>query len=172
MSEVPRPVVHGRVVRLGAKPRVAGEHGLPKPEVTEATVSSQGIGGDYNLYRQTQRAGDPAMALLLLPLETVEELTREGWPVSPGDLGENVTTAGIPYDRLAPRQRLRIGAVVAETSKACDPCDNLYLLPYVGRERGPAFLKATLGRRGWYARVLEPGRIRKGDPVELVGDRS
>ena len=158
-------------MRLGAKPKTRGEHGLPKPEVAEATVSLQGFSGDYNLYRQTQRAGDPDMALLLMPLETLEQLRREGWPVSPGDLGENVTTAGVPYDRLRPRQRVRLGGVVAETSKACDPCDNLFLLPYVGRDRGPAFLKATLGRRGWYARVLQAGVVRKGDPIELVGDR-
>jgi MOSC domain-containing protein YiiM len=164
--------IRGRVVRLGAKGKVPGEHGLPKPEIREATVSLQGFTTDYNLYRQTQRSGDPDMALLLMPLETLEELRREGWPVSPGDLGENVTTSGIPYDRLRPPQRVRLGAVVAETSKSCDPCDNLYLLPYIGHERGPAFLKATLGRRGWYARVLTPGVVHKGDAIELVEDSS
>jgi MOSC domain-containing protein YiiM len=159
---------HGRVARLGSKPRTPGERGLPKPEVAEAVVTPAGFATDYNLYRQTEKGGDPEMALLLMPLETLEELQREGWPVRPGDLGENVTTSGIPYARLRPPQRLRIGAVVAVTSRPCDPCDNLYALPYVGRERGPAFLKATLGRRGWFARVLVPGVVRRGDPIELV----
>ena len=159
----------GVVLRLGAKPKVAGEHGLPKPELAEARIRFEGVESDYNLYRQTQKAGDPEMALLLMPKETLDDLRREGWPVQPGDLGENVTTSGIPYDALRPPQRLRLGGVVAQTSRPCEPCDNLFLLPYVGRTRGPEFLKATLGRRGWFARVVEPGVVRKGDPIVLLG---
>jgi MOSC domain-containing protein YiiM len=158
----------GTVVRLGAKPKAAGERGLPKPELGEAKISLGGIENDYNLYRQTQKGGDPDMALLLLPAETLDELRREGWPVRPGDLGENVTTSGISYESLRPPRRLRLGTVVAQTSRPCEPCDNLFLLPYVGRERGPSFLKVMLGRRGWFARVLVPGLVRKGDPIDLL----
>ena len=161
----------GTVRRLGAKAKVAGEHGLPKPELLEARVTVRGVEGDYNLYRETSKAGDPAMALLLIPEETLEGLNREGWPVRPGDLGENITTSGIAYERLAPPRRLQIGEAVVETTKPCEPCDNLYLLPYVGRERGPAFLKATLGRRGWFARVVREGNVRRGDRIEPVDGR-
>ena len=159
----------GTVRRLGAKSRVEGEHGLPKPELPEARITVRGVDGDYNLYRETKRGGDPEMALLLLPEETIEELNRGGWPVRPGDLGENVTTSGIPYGRLAPPRQLRLGEVVVQTTKPCEPCDNLCLLPYVGRERGPAFLKAMLGRRGWFAKVVREGVVRKGDAIELMG---
>jgi len=164
-ADDPGPI-HGTVLRLGAKPRVAGERGLPKPELAEARLLLSGVEGDYNLYRETQKAGDPDMALLLMPAETLAELAREGWPVRPGDLGENVTTSGISYDSLRPRRTLRIGRAVVQTSKACEPCDNLYALPYVGREKGPAFLKTMLGRRGWYARVVAEGRVRKGDAID------
>lgn len=162
----PRPseaVVH----RLAAKGRREGEHGLPKPEIPVAELSFDGVRGDYNVYRQEEKRGDPAMALLVLPLETIEELNRDGWPVRPGDLGENITTRGVPYDRLEPPARFSLGSARVETTKACTPCTNLYLLPYVGRERGPKFLRATLGRRGWYARVLTPGTVRTGDPLAL-----
>ena len=158
----------GEVVRLGAKHRVQGEHGLPKPELLEARLTVHGVEGDYNLYRETQKGGDPEMALLVMPLETIEALNREGWPVRPGDLGENVTTRGVAYDALAPRRRFRLGSAVAETTKPCTPCDNLYALPYVGAQRGPEFLKVTLGRRGWFARVVEPGSVRRGDRLELL----
>ena len=158
----------GTVVRLGSKPKVPGERGLPKPELLEARISVDGMEGDYNLYRQTRKGGDPDMALLLFPREMLEELGREGWPVRPGDLGENVTIAGIPYEALAPPQRLVIGTALVETTKPCEPCDNLFALPYVGPVRGPAFLKATLGRRGWFARVIREGRARRGDSVELL----
>ncbi len=158
----------GFVYRLGSKGKRAGERGLPKPEVGQAEILAEGLEGDYNVYRQTERAGDPAMALLLIPLETIEALNRDGWPVRPGDLGENVTTRGVRYEELRPGRRFRIGSAVVEISKACDPCTNLYTLPYVGDAKGPAFLRATLGRRGWYARVVTPGRTRRGDPVERV----
>jgi len=157
--------LRGTVRRLGAKPRTPSEHGLPKPELEQAEFRFGGVDGDYNLYRQTQKGGDPEMAILLIPEETLAELRAEGWPVRPGDLGENVLTSGIPYDALTPRRRVRLGAAVVETAKPCDPCDNLYLLPYVGPPRGPAFLKAMLGRRGWYARVVREGTVRRGDPV-------
>ena len=161
--------VSGRVFELHRKSEVAGEHGLPKPRVSEAFASKAGLAGDFNRYRHEQKHDDPAMALLLMPSETLEQLNREGWPVRPGDLGENITTKGIAYDSFAPGRRFKIGQAVVEITKACTPCDNLYLLPYVGAARGPQFLQTTLGRRGWYARVLDEGQLRAGDPVELLG---
>lgn len=165
MTGAPGDPVLGRVVGLHRKPETPGQHGLPKLPVPFVRVGPQGVEGDFNRFRQEERHADPAMALLILPAETIEALNREGWPVRPGDLGENITTEGIPYADLSPPHRFRIGGAVTEVAKPCEPCDNLYLLPYVGRERGPAFLKATLGRRGWYARVREAGEIRVGDPI-------
>ena len=162
------PNRHGTVLRLGAKGEKPGERGLPKPEQLRARFTVEGVEGDYNLYRQTNKHGDPEMAVLILPVETLERLQAEGWPVQPGDVGENVTSSGIAYDALRPPRRAKIGEAMVVTSRPCDPCDNLFLLPYVGRERGPAFLKAMLGRRGWYARVLHPGWVRRGDPIELL----
>jgi MOSC domain-containing protein YiiM len=158
----------GVVLRLGGKPKTDGQRGLPKPELAEATLSAQGVLGDYNHFRQTSRAGDPDMAILLMPVETLDDLNREGWPVRPGDLGENVTTHGVAYADLAPPRRLRVGGAVLTTTKPCTPCDNLYALPYVGSERGPAFLKTTLGRRGWFARVDTGGGVRRGDRIDLL----
>jgi len=161
-STVPRG---GKVVGLYRKPEVPGEHGLPKPSVLEAEIDRRGLKGDFNRYRHEEKRDDAGMAVLLMPSETIEALTREGWPVRPGDLGENVATSGIEYDAFAPGSRFRIGASVLEVSKACTPCENLYLLPYVGPERGPEFLRVMLGRRGWYARVIREGRVRVGDPI-------
>jgi MOSC domain-containing protein YiiM len=166
MSEVSRP--SGRVVELHRKPEVAGEHGLPKRTVPEAFVTSEGVEGDFNRYRHEEKRDDPGMALLIVPRETLTQLSLEGWPVRPGDLGENITTEGIAYDAFVPGRRFRAGEVVFEVSKACTPCDNLYLLPYVGPDRGPEFLRVMLDRRGWYARVVREGRIRAGDRVEAT----
>ncbi len=124
-----------------------------------------GPDGDFNRWRHEEQHDDESMAVLLMPLETLDDLGREGWPVRPGDLGENVTTRGIPYDEFRPTRAFAIGAARVVVTKACTPCTNLYQLPYVGSERGPAFLKATLNRRGWYARVSDEGEVRVGDSI-------
>ncbi len=95
-------------------------------------------------------------------------MREEGWPVQPGDLGENLTLAGLSYDGLTPGTVLRLGEVRLQVSKACDPCTVLFTLPYVGVERGPEFLRVMNGRRGWYARVLHGGLVRSGSPVEVA----
>jgi MOSC domain-containing protein YiiM len=153
---------------LHQKPEVPGERGLPKPSVAKAFVSFAGFAGDFNRYRHEEKKDDPAMALLIMPRETLAELDREGWPVRSGDLGENITTEGIPYDAFVVGRRFRAGEMEFEISKACTPCDNLYQLPYVGPTRGPEFLKVMLDRRGWYARVLREGWVHAGDRVEPV----
>ncbi len=159
------PSAGGRVRQLNRKPEVPGQRGLPKVPVPEARVTVRGVEGDFNRYRHEEKADEPAMALLLMPIETIEQFGREGWPVRPGDLGENITTEGVPYGDFAPGRRFWIGAVRVEITKPCTPCDNLYQLPYLGRERGPQFVRASLGRRGWYARVLAEGTVRTGDPI-------
>ena len=120
-------------------------------------------------WRTEKAAGDPDQAVLLLSEETLADLRAEGWPVQAGDIGENLTVAGLPADALRPGVRVRLGEVVLEVSKACDPCTILHTLPYVGLERGPAFLRAMAGRRGWFARVLQGGTIRSDAAVEVVG---
>ena len=91
--------------------------------------------------------------------------------VERGDLGENITLGGVPESSLAPGVRLRLGRVELQISKPCVPCSETYSLPYIGPERGPAFVRALVGRRGWYARVLREGRLDLTTPVVLdAGD--
>jgi MOSC domain-containing protein YiiM len=155
----------GHVYLLNRKSLTPGERGLPKLPVEEARLTHHGVEGDFNQYRHDVARDDPAMAVLIVPLETIRDLNREGWPVRPGDFGENITSEGVAYDEYAPGRRFQIGEVEVEVTKPCTPCDNLFTLPYVGRVRGPEFLRVTLGRRGWYARVVREGQVRKGDSI-------
>src|SRR5690348_8220179 len=117
--------MRARIHSLHQKPRTEGERGFPKPAVDEARVTETGLEGDYNHYRQTKKAGTNDHAVLLLSTETLHALAAEGWPVAPGDLGENVTVEGFAYDALAPGDRVALGdEVVLEISEACDPCVN------------------------------------------------
>lgn len=158
----------GTVERVSVKPRTPGQRGLPKHAVSRLQITPAGAEGDYNHYRTTKVQGDPNLAILMLTREVIDGLRAEGWPVEPGDLGENLTLAGVPEASLKPGTRLRIGEALLEVSEPCDPCTEIYVLPYVGKEKGPGFVRTLTGRRGWFARVLSPGEIVPGAPVEVT----
>ena len=157
------------VRQINVKSLTEGERGLPKKPVDSAFISFAGVQGDFNVYRHEKRRDDPDSALLIMPIEKIRELNSEGWPIEPGDLGENLTTSGIPYDSFEVGKIFTAGEATFQISRACDPCDNLFLLSYVGRSKGPKFLKTMLGRRGWYARVLKEGRVKAQDQITYTG---
>jgi MOSC domain-containing protein YiiM len=159
--------VRGRVVQLHLKPRQGRARGLPKRAVPQLSITPEGVQGDFNRWRTEKADGDPDQAVLVLSEEILSALRTEGWPVEPGHLGENLTLADLPADAFHPGARLHIGDVVLELSKPCDPCTVLYTLPYVGVERGPAFLRTLENRRGWFARVVQGGEVRAGMPVHM-----
>lgn len=158
----------GSVQRLSVKPRTPGQRGLPKQAVPRLRITPAGAEGDYNHYRSTKVHGDPDLAILVLTREVIDTLRAEGWPVEPGDLGENLTLDGVQETVLKPGCRLRIGEVLLEVSQPCDPCTEVYVLPYVGKAKGPAFVRTLTGRRGWFTRVLESGEIVPGATVEVT----
>src|SRR5206468_3796920 len=105
--------------------------------------------------------------------EGIDELAALGFAVSPGSLGENVTTVGIPRRQWRAGQRWRIGAdVVLEVTKCRAPCAtlNVYgpkiqtaMFDALARDGDPASPK--WGLSGFYASVAVPGIIRPGDHV-------
>jgi MOSC domain-containing protein YiiM len=160
--------VVGRIVQLHLKPREGRARGLPKRMVPQLTITPAGVEGDFNRWRTEEADGDPDQAVLLLAQEILAQLRAEGWPVQPGQLGENLTVADLPADALQPGTRVHVGEVVLEVSKPCNPCTVLYGLPYVGTDRGPAFLRTLQGRRGWFARVLQGGTVSADMPVKVT----
>ena len=167
-----RVPVRGRVVHVHLKPREGRARGLPKRAAPELTITPEGVQGDFNRWRSEEANGDPDQAVLLLTEEILSALRTEGWPVQAGELGENLTLADLPPDAFQPGARMRVGEVELEVSKPCDPCTVLFTLPYVGAERGPAFLRTLKGRRGWFARVVRGGTVRPGMPVEVTASSS
>jgi len=108
------------------------------------------------------------MALLIYPMETIQELNQEGWPVQPGDVGENLTITGYAHDTFKVGQQYKAGDSTIEISLECDPCTNLGLLPYVGQKHITTFMNTILHRRGWYARIVKEGEIKPGDSFKLI----
>ncbi len=157
----------GRVVGLFVKGEVPGEPGLPKESVPELDLTPAGARGDFNHYRTEELHGDPDSAILLLPHELLDALREDGWPVGPGHLGENIGIRGIAWTEFRPGRTFRLGRAELRTTRECTPCERLQFLPYVGPERLAEFMRATLSRRGWYARVVRPGATRLGDAVDV-----
>ena len=156
------------IYQINSKPYTEGERGLPKVLVPFAQVLYHGILGDFNRYREEKHNGRLDRALLLMPLEMIAVLNEEGWPIQPGDIGENITTKGIVYSDYFTGARYRLGEIEIEISELATPCENLKLLPYIGQERWPECRKAMMGRRGWYARVLKEGVIHQNDEIKRI----
>lgn len=157
------------VYQINVRPRTPGTRGLPKRAVEKAELRKTGVAGDFNRYRSEKLDGDPDSAVSILPRETLQELQQEGWPVQPGDLGENLTTSGILHSEFEEGDRFRIGSQVEiEITRACRPCRNLALLPYVSEARLKEFMQALLNRRGWYACVKVEGEVRPGASLHRI----
>ena len=154
--------------QINKKPKSKGKPGLPKIPTHNAQVIKNGVLGDYNNFRDSKKNNDPNMALMILSTDILQDLNNEGWPVKPGDLGENLTLSNIDYSVIAPAQRYKIGGIEIEISFICDPCMTLKHLSYVGSEKVKDFIKTLVKRRGWYARVLKPGHISRGDTISNI----
>ena len=96
-----------------------------------------------------------ARQVLVMDLETLEE-----FGIAPGRARENITTRGIALGSLPLGQRLRAGEVLLEVTKPCTPCHQM-------DEIRQGLQEAIRGRRGLLCRVVESGRIRRGDRVEI-----
>ncbi|MBT6866176.1 MAG: hypothetical protein HOA19_02380, partial [Candidatus Marinimicrobia bacterium] len=97
MGKLAPKILMKNIVQINIKPKILSEHGLPKTPVTSVTLSKSGLEGDYNNFRTLKKDQNPDMAVLVYPIETIHELNNEGWPIMPGDLGENFTLSGIPH---------------------------------------------------------------------------
>lgn len=93
--------------------------------------------------------------VLLMDEETLEE-----FGIAPGQARENITTRGISLGSLPLGQRLRAGEALLEVTKPCTPCHQM-------DEIRQGLQEALRGRRGLLCRVVEPGRIRRGDRIEI-----
>jgi MOSC domain-containing protein YiiM len=151
---VPAPRVHQISISDG---------GVPKLPVPEARITVDGVAGDRQ--RNGEIHGGRDQAVCLYSLEVIEALRAEGHAIKPGSSGENLTIAGLEWDRLKPGGRLRVGdAVCLEIASYTAPC----------KQNARWFTNGDFSRisqklhPGWsrlYARVLSEGTVRPGDSV-------
>jgi MOSC domain-containing protein YiiM len=138
--------------------------GVPKLPCGVGEVRFGGIAGDRQ--RDLRYHGGPLRAVSLYSLELIHALQNEGHALDVGSIGENLTLAGIAWERMVPGATVEAGVVLLELTAYAAPCTNL--LPYF---RDGEFKRVSQKLHpGWsrlYARVLREGAIRIGDPVRV-----
>ncbi len=140
--------------------------GVPKLPVREAELTPTGLVGDRQRYPLIH--GGPKRALCLYSLEVIQALQAEGHPIYPGSIGENVTIAGLDWERLAPGRRLALGdEVVVELTSYANPCRNIRDSFDAGKFKRVS-QKQHAGESRLYARVIRTGRLVVGQKVRVL----
>jgi MOSC domain-containing protein YiiM len=151
--------------------------GIPKyPVAGPVTLDSAGIEGDWQLNRSLH--GGPDRAVLMISANVVADLARQGFPVIPGSLGENLTVEGLDPHLWRSGQRYRIGdSALIELTNLRKPCAALDQYgPLIKRELYDAACKAGdvlsghWAHGGFYGRVVRAGLISSGAPVVLESE--
>jgi len=152
-----------RVVQISVSPG-----GVPKTPVEAAKVTVDGVEGDA--HRDHAHHGGPDRAVCLFSLEVIEALQAEGHPIAPGALGENLTVHGLDWSQVTPGSQLRVGEdVVLEVTRYTSPCMNI-TRSFLDGDYARVSQKRHPGWSRVYARVLVPGPVRRGDPIQLVSE--
>ena len=166
----------GHVVAVAAD----GGHHFSKPLRDDIhVIAGMGVEGDAHFGAAVQHrsrvAADPSQPNLrqvhLLHAELHEELQAKGFAVSPGVMGENITTIGLELLDLPTGSLLRIGrdALLCITGLR-NPCKQLddyqsgLLAAVLDRDDEGRLLR----KAGVMAVVVESGVIRPNDPIRIT----
>ena len=165
----------GRVLAVSAR---RGHHFSKTNALEIRLIAGLGVDGDAHagttVKHRSRVAKDPNQPNLrqvhLIHAELFEELRAGGFAVSPGDLGENVTTAGIDLLALPVGARLHLGdQAVVEVTGLRNPCVQIDRFQ-------PGLMAAVLDRAadgslirkaGVMGVVRSGGDVRPGDPVAI-----
>lgn len=128
-------------------------------------VAGSGLAGDAVC--DLRHHGGDDQAVYAYAREDLDVWERKlGRPLPSGCFGENLTTNGLNVSDALIGERWRIGSgLVLEVTSGRIPCRTFQ--GHLG-ERGWVKRFTRKGATGAYLRVIEPGEIRAGDPVEII----
>lgn len=157
----------------------SARHTLAKPNADKIRLlAGLGVEGDAHsgatVKHRSRVARDPSQPNLrqvhLVHAELHDILREQGFTVTAGQMGENVTTRGVDLLALPTGARLRLGdAAIVEVTGLRNPCAQLDRIQ-------PGLMGATLERArdgslirkaGIMGIVLEGGDVRPGDPIRV-----
>lgn len=138
--------------------------GVPKLPVARCRVTEAGLDGDR--HHDLHFHGGPLRAVCLYSLEVIQALQREGHPIAPGTIGENLTVSGLDWALVIPDVQLDVGEVRLQLTKFVTPCANI-AGSFLGGDFSRVAQKVNPGWSRVCARVVKPGMVRVGDAVTL-----
>ena len=139
--------------------------GVPKHPVLEAVITKAGVEGDRQ--QNLKVHGGPDRAVCLYSQELIERLQDEGHSIEAGSSGENLTLAGLEWEKLQPGDQLRIGPEVRiEIMSYTTPCEKNAQW-FLERDIKRVSQKMNPGWSRLYAKVLREGVVRPGDELVL-----
>ena len=157
----------------------SGTHSMVKPRATAIRLlAGLGVEGDAHqgvtVKHRSRVARDPTQPNLrqihLIHAELHDELRAAGFVLSPGEMGENITTSGVDLLGLPTGTRLRLGdAAMIEITGLRNPCRQLDGLR-------PGLMAATLAhdangnlirKAGVMGVVITGGDVRVGDAIAV-----
>jgi MOSC domain-containing protein YiiM len=147
-----------------------GKQSVPGPVQVRApgpktTGLGSGLVGDF--IGDGRHHGGDSQAVYAFQREDLDAwAARLGRDLPSGFFGENLTTRGLDVNEARLGERWRVGdSVLLQVTTPRIPCATFR--GWVGE---PAWAKlfTAEGRPGAYLRVVEPGELRAGDPIEVV----
>lgn len=161
----PRPNPHKEVgwTGIGKQPTDGPvEVRAPGPK---STGQGSGLVGDF--IGDGKHHGGDDQAVYAFQREDLDEWERRLRRELPnGFFGENLTTIGLDINNARIGERWRIGdEVVLQVTAPRIPCATFR--GWMG-EKGWAKIFTAAGRPGAYLKVIAPGAIRAGDPIEVI----
>lgn len=134
---------------------ISRKKGTRKTVVDEAEiVKDHGLEGDAH-------AGPWHRQVSFLAMESIEKTRKQGLDVTFGDFAENIATSGIDWKDIPIGTRVRIGDnALLEVTQIGKECHKRCAIYYQAGD-------CIMPKEGIFAKVLEGGRIRRGDPVRL-----
>jgi MOSC domain-containing protein YiiM len=134
---------------------ISKKKGTVKKPVPEAELKvAHGLAGDAH-------AGDWHRQVSFLAEESIQKMRDAGFDVTFGDFAENIATEGIDWPSVPVGTRVAVGEkALVEITQIGKECHQKCAIYYRAGE-------CVMPKEGVFARVLEGGTIRVGDPIRL-----
>jgi len=159
---------------------VSATHSFSKPPADAIElVAGHGVHGDAHAgatvrhrYLVRKDAAAPNLRQVhLVHRELFDELAAQGFSLAPGDIGENVLTAGVDLLRLPAGTRLHLGdEAVVELTGLRSPCRQLddFQAGLMAAVLDRAADGSPVRKSGVMSVVVVGGTVRPGDTIRVV----
>ena len=143
---------------------ITSSAGEPMQPLSEAeAIAGQGLAGDRYLegtgYYSNRPLADGSREITLIEAEELEGIEREtGIRLDPSESRRNILTRSVRVNALIGK-RFRMGEVLCEGIRICEPCT------YLEKLTGKRVMRPLVHRGGLRARIVSGGTVRVGDEI-------